>query len=102
MGCCLSRGCRKGPIHFRVAQFLCSTWDPFLRPDPPPSRRRAQERVKDGCVSTHRRLVLDGSEHDGTLAVVGMTTSRGARVWCTNIRATSLYAVGTETQTMMQ
>ena len=32
----------------------------------------------------------------------GMTTSRGARVWCTIARATSLYAVGTETQTMMQ
>ena len=36
------------------------------------------------------------------LARVGMTTSRGARVWCTIARATSLYAVGTETQTMMQ
>jgi len=28
----------------------------------------------------------------------GMTTSRGARVWCTIVRATSLYAVGTETR----
>ena len=55
-----------------------------------------------GALAPHRRLVLDGSEHDGTLAVVGMTSPRGARVWCTNIRATSLYSVGAETQTMMQ
>ena len=55
-----------------------------------------------GALAPTEGLVLDGSEHDGTLAVVGMTRSRGARVWCTNIRATSLYAVGTETQTMMQ
>jgi hypothetical protein len=37
-------------------------------------------------------LVLYGSEHDGTLVMVGMTKSRGVRVWCTNVRATSLYA----------
>jgi len=29
----LSSGCRKGPIHFLVPEFLCSTWQPFLRPD---------------------------------------------------------------------
>jgi len=28
MGRILSRGCRKGPIHFLVRQFLCSTWQP--------------------------------------------------------------------------
>jgi hypothetical protein len=33
MGLFLSRGCRKGPIHFLVRQFLCSTWQPFLHPD---------------------------------------------------------------------
>ena len=34
-----------------------------------------------GALAPHRRLVLDGSEHDGTLAVVGMTTSeRSPRV----------------------
>src|SRR5262245_29132327 len=27
-------GAPKGPIHFLVPQFLCSTWQPFLRPDP--------------------------------------------------------------------
>jgi hypothetical protein len=34
MGRFLSRGCPKGPTHFLVSQFLCSTWQPFLRPDP--------------------------------------------------------------------
>ena len=39
----------------------------------------------------------------GSMAKVGRDdVSRGARVWCTNSRATSLYAVGAETQTMMQ
>ena len=33
-------------------------------------------------------------EHDGTLVVVGMTTSEGARLWRTNNRATTLYSVG--------
>src|SRR5215468_10084367 len=31
-----------------------------------------------GASATHRRLVLDGFEHGGTLAVVGMTKSRGS------------------------
>jgi hypothetical protein len=31
-----------------------------------------------GRVSAHRRLVLEGFEHDGTLVVVGMTTSEGS------------------------
>jgi hypothetical protein len=31
MGRFLSRGCRKGPIHFLVPWFLCSTGQPFLR-----------------------------------------------------------------------
>jgi hypothetical protein len=40
-------------------------------------------------------FILDGSEHDGTFAVVGMMTwSRGTRVWRTASRATSLYSVG--------
>src|SRR5262249_4971518 len=52
------------------------------------------EAVKDGRVSAHRRLVLEGSEHDGTLAVIGMTTSRGAAARGTKHRATSLYAAG--------
>src|SRR5262245_51089130 len=43
------------------------------------------------------RLGLDGSEHDGILVVVGMTTSEGSsHVWRTNIRATSFYSVGAD------
>jgi hypothetical protein len=48
-------------------------------------------------------FVLDGSEHDGTVAVVGDDDIEGSpHVGCAIVRATSLYAVGTETQTMMQ
>ena len=51
----------------------------------------------------HRGLVLEGSEHDGTLGSVEDddvegSPACGARLFV----ATSLYAVGTETQTMMQ
>src|SRR5262245_65877334 len=79
MGRILSRGCRKGPIHFLVRQFLCSTWQPFLHPDLHIRiRRRAQKRSGMGRVSAHRRLVLEGFEHDGTLERVGMTTFEGS------------------------
>jgi len=37
---------------------------------------------------------LDSSEHGSTLVVIGMTRSRGARLWRTNIRAATLYSVG--------
>jgi hypothetical protein len=47
--------------------------------------------------------VLDDSEHDGTLVVVGMTTSEGElRGGWTKDRATSLYAAGQRPRTMMQ
>src|SRR5262245_38557730 len=123
MGRFLSRGCPKGPIHFLVPQFLCSTWQPFLRPDPhlvwgdfcqggaprvlstfsslsffvrPGSRffvpthtsscGRAQERSRQAAIwRPPTGLALHGSEHASTLAAVGMTRSRGARVWCTNV-----------------
>jgi hypothetical protein len=80
MGRILSRGCPKDPIHFLILQFLCSTWQPFLRPDPHTEcGRRAQERAR---LAVHwaatDRLGLDGSEHDGILVVVGMTTSEGS------------------------
>ena len=76
----------------------------FFAPTHTPSGRRAQERSR---LAVHwaatDRLGLDGSEHDGILVVVGMTTSEGSpHVWCTNIRATSFYSVGSKTQTMMQ
>jgi hypothetical protein len=100
MGLFLSRGCPGGPIHFLAPQFLCSIWQPVSssRPTRPKEPARAGA-VKDGASAPPRGLVLDGSEHGGTLGVVGMTTSRGARVWCTNIRATSLYSVGLKTRT---
>ena len=50
----------------------------------------------------HRRLVLEGSEHDGTLARVGNHPIEGSPRVVHDCSATSLYAVGTETQTMMQ
>src|SRR5215471_3636427 len=37
------------------------------------------EAGKDGRVSAHRRLVLEGFEHDGTLERVGMTRSASRR-----------------------
>src|SRR5206468_225706 len=40
------------------------------------------------------RPYLDSSEHGSTLVVVGMTRSRGARLWRTNNRAATLYSVG--------
>src|SRR5262245_56322964 len=79
MGRRLSRGCPKGPIHFLLppvslfdlaARFFVPTHT--HRED-----RRAQERSRMARSAT-ARLVLDGSEHDGTLAVVGMTTFEGS------------------------
>jgi hypothetical protein len=40
------------------------------------------------------RPYLDSPEHGSTLVVVGMTRSRGARLWRTNNRAATLYSVG--------
>src|ERR1700757_2955898 len=40
------------------------------------------------------RPSLDSPEHGSTLVVIGMTRSRGARLWRTNIRAATLYSVG--------
>src|SRR5215831_16661041 len=64
---------------FVLRQFLCSTWAAVSSPRPthPHSPARA-EAVRDGRVSAHRRLVLEGFEHDGTLERVGMTTFEGS------------------------
>src|SRR5262249_3030516 len=70
MGRILSRGCRKGPNHLLVRQFLCSPSVSLFdlaavsspRPTHPHSPARA-EAVRDGRVSAHRRLVLEGFEH---------------------------------------
>src|SRR5262245_17543529 len=59
MGRILSRGCRKGPIHFLVRQFLCSTWQVVSSSRPAhPHRRRRAGAVKDGARSATARLVL--------------------------------------------
>ena len=81
MGRILSRGCPKGPIHFLILQFLCSTWQPFLRPDPHtewPARAGAVKAGGPAHWAATDRLGLDGFEHDGILVVVGMTTSEGS------------------------
>src|SRR5262249_58904159 len=96
MGPILSRGCPTGPIDVFQRQFPCSTWTTrFLAPTHTEraagarrsSQRMARERHPQG-------LVLYGSEHDGTLVMVGMTKSMGARAWCTNVRAACLHAAG--------
>ena len=52
--------------------------------------------------ATRKGLVLDGSEHDGTLAVVGMTTSEGSCGWVHECSCHILVCGGPKTQTMMQ
>ena len=52
-------------------------------------------RRSDICsCSGDARPHLDSSEHGSTLVGIGMTMSRGARLWRTNIRAATLYSVG--------
>jgi hypothetical protein len=52
MGRSLSRGCNRGPLHFLIPQFLCSTWQPFLRPDP-----RFSLPARAGAVKAGPRLL---------------------------------------------
>jgi hypothetical protein len=67
------------------------------------SGRRAQERSR---LAAHRaatdRLGLDGSEHDGTLAVVGMTTSEGSCEMVHERTCHILVCGGPKAHTMMQ
>jgi hypothetical protein len=103
MGRFLSRGCPKGSIHFFVRQFLCSTWQPFLRPDPhidAPARAGA---VKAGRIfAATEGLALDGAEHTGTLGRVGMTKSEGSPRVVHEGSCHILVFGGREAQTMMQ
>jgi hypothetical protein len=103
MGRFLSRGCPKGSIHFFVRQFLCSTWQPFLRPDPhidAPARAGA---VKAGRIfAATEGLALDGAEHAGTLGRVGMTKSEGSPRVVHEGSCHILVFGGREAQTMMQ
>jgi hypothetical protein len=79
MGRILSRGCRKGPIHILVPEFLCSTWQAVSSPRPTIEWRPARaEAVKDGAQRHPARgSSLDGFEHDGTLERVGDDEVRG-------------------------
>ena len=52
--------------------------------------------------SATARLVLDGSEHDGTLAVVGMTKFEGSPRVVHEHSCHILVCGGVKTQTMMQ
>jgi choline dehydrogenase-like flavoprotein len=103
MGRFLSRECPRVVSTFSSLQFLCSTWQPFLRPDPQPRVAGARRSGLGAVQGQACRWPPDGGQpwHASTLAAVGMTRSRGARVWCTNVRATSLYAVGQRPRTMM-
>ncbi len=73
MGRFLSRGCREDPIHFLVPQFLCSTWrKPVSSSRPTMDGAGARRSGSRMARERHRKaLVLAGSEHDGTIAVVG-------------------------------
>ena len=74
----------------------------FLAPTHTDTEPLRGEAVKDGRVSAHRRLVLDGFEHGGTLAVVGMTKSRGSPRVVHEHSCHILLFGGSETRTMMQ
>ena len=75
----------------------------FLAPTHTVTEPVRGEAVKDGRgVSAHRRLVLDGFEHGGTLAVVGMTKSRGSPRVVHEHSCHILLFGGSETRTMMQ
>src|SRR6516225_9079855 len=72
MGRILSRGCRKGPNHLLVRQFLCSTWQPFLRPDLHIRiRRRAQKRSGMGALAPTEGSSLKASSTTARLSVSG-------------------------------
>ena|SRR5262245_11237093 len=103
MGIFLSRPRPGGPI-LSHRQFPCSIWEPVSSPRPTRIRGAGArgEAVKDGRVSAHRRLVLDGFEHGGTLAVVGMTKSRGSPRVVHEHSCHILLFGGSETRTMMQ
>src|SRR5262245_62010403 len=87
---------------FSSFSFFVRPGSRFFAPTHTASGRRAQERSRLARPLGGHRQGLDGFEHDGILVVVGMTTSRGARMWWTNIRAHILLFGGPKTQTMMQ
>ena len=104
MGRILSRGCPKGPIHFLILQFLCSTWQPFLRPDPHTEWPARAGAVKAGpsIGRPPTGLALMALSTTAYLLWVGMTTSEGSsHVVHEHSRHILLFGWG-QTQTMMQ
>ena len=103
MGCFLSRGFRKGPIHFH-RRFPCSIRKPVSSSRPLRWIVAGARRSGQGwaALAATGRLGLDGSEHAGTLGCVGMTIGGEPACRARGDRATSLYSVGPETRTMMQ
>jgi hypothetical protein len=95
-----------------LTSFRVSWFDLEARFFVPTHRSRTLARA--GAVKIGRRSSLPpssvavrphlyGPEHAGTLVVVGMTPSRGARRSRRDVhRTTTLYSVGQETRTMMQ
>ena len=83
-------------FHFSLSQFLCSISKPVSSPRPAVSQGwRAQGLSRTALFQRRRRLVLDRSEHDGTLDAVGMTI-RGEPASGASDRAATLYSVGRE------
>ena len=97
MGFLLSTGfVRKSFVsHHHMSFLVRSERARFLVPTHPiEGSRRAQERSRM-ARQRHRRRILDGSEHDGRHAVVGMTEVEGSsRLLPRVFVATSLYSVG--------
>ena len=107
MGLFLSRSFDHGASFPR--RFLCSIREP-VSPSRPAvrSRRRAQELSRLAVASMLQQALsparphLDGFEHDGMLAAVGMTIRGEPASGHETNRAATLYSVGPRTPTMMQ
>jgi hypothetical protein len=110
MGRFLSRRFPKGPVHCLVPyRFFVRSGSFFVRSGKPFLRPRVELPARAGAVNgwpplaATERLGLDGSEHDGTVAEVGMTDVRGEPRVCARISVphTCMRWVA-ETRTMMQ
>jgi hypothetical protein len=91
------------PSFFVLVQVSLFDLEAVSSPRPTdPGRCRAQGLSRLAVAPTlpraaiNARPYLDSSEHDGTLAEVGMTITRGARYRARLLRAATLYSVGRE------
>jgi hypothetical protein len=94
MGRFLSRRFASVTHLFSLVRFLCSISQPLLRSDPRAGAAKVGHRTNLSACSDHARPHLDGSEHDGTLAAIGMDDQRGACPSGADHRAATLYSVG--------